>query len=111
MNLFNTYYIIVTIRYVLVFFIIVFLPLLYMYIFELSPPLASSTSSFFQWHYRLGHLCGSRLSALLHRGLLGSVSGRESLNHCQSCRKQIHLPYHSSESVSQRPFDFVHLDV
>nr|CCI55335.1 PH01B019A14.4 [Phyllostachys edulis] len=35
-----------------------------------------------QWHYRLGHLCGSRLSSLLHRGLLGSVSGDAYLN-CQ----------------------------
>jgi hypothetical protein len=70
-------------------------------------------SSFYQWHHRLGHLCGSRLSALLRRGLLGSVSGRESLDHCQGCRlrKQIQLSYHSSESVSQRPFYLVHLDV
>jgi hypothetical protein len=74
---------------------------------------ASSASSFYQWHHRLGHICGSRLSTLLRRGLLGSVSGRESLNHCQGCRleKQIQLPYHSSESVSQRPFDLVHSDV
>jgi hypothetical protein len=36
---------------------------------------ASSTSSFAQWHHRLGHLSDPRLSALLHRGLLGSVSG------------------------------------
>jgi hypothetical protein len=43
---------------------------------------ASSTSSFAQWHHRLGHPCGSRLSALLHRCLLGSVSGREFLDHC-----------------------------
>jgi hypothetical protein len=41
---------------------------------------ASSTSSFSQWHHRLGHLCGSRLSTLLRRGLLGSISGRESLD-------------------------------
>jgi hypothetical protein len=43
---------------------------------------ASSTSSFAQWHHRLDHPCGSRLSALLHRCLLGSVSGREFLDHC-----------------------------
>jgi hypothetical protein len=74
---------------------------------------ASSTSSFAQWHHRLGHLYNSRLSALLHRGLLGSVSGRESLDHCQGCRleKQVQLPYPSSESVSQYPFDLVHSDV
>jgi hypothetical protein len=47
---------------------------------------ALSTSSFAQWHHHLGHLCGSRLSALLHRDLLGSVLGRESLDHCQCCR-------------------------
>jgi hypothetical protein len=54
----------------------------------------SSTSSFAQWHHRVGHLSGPRLSALLHRGLLGSVSGRESLDHCQGCRlgKQVQLP-------------------
>jgi hypothetical protein len=63
---------------------------------------ASSTLSFYQWHHRLGHICGSRLSALFCRGLLGPVSSRESLDHCQGCRlgKQIQLPYHSSESVS-----------
>jgi hypothetical protein len=46
---------------------------------------ASSTSSFAQWHHRLEHLSGPRLSALFHRGLLGSVSGREFLDHCQGC--------------------------
>jgi len=46
----------------------------------------SSTSSFAQWHHRLGHLCGSRLSTLVHRGLLGSVSVDVSLEQCQGCR-------------------------
>jgi histone deacetylase 1/2 len=68
-----------------------------------SPPVvASVTGSFQQWHHRLGHLCDSRLSSLVHRGLLGSVSGDGSL-HCQGCRlgKQIQLPYPTSVSVSQ----------
>jgi hypothetical protein len=74
---------------------------------------ASFTSSFAQWHHRLGHLSSPRLSALLRRGLLGSISGRESLDHCQGCRlgKQVQLPYPSSETVSQRPFDLVHSDI
>jgi hypothetical protein len=74
---------------------------------------ASSASSFYQWYHRLGHICGSRLSALLYRDLLGYVSGQESLDHCQGCclGKQIQLPYHSSESMSQRPFDLVHSNV
>nr|XP_051202402.1 uncharacterized protein LOC127316016 [Lolium perenne] len=79
-----------------------------------SPAVAASvTGSFQQWHHRLGHLCGSRLSSLVRRGLLGSVSGDVSLHSCQGCRlgKQIQLPYPTSASVSQRPFDLVHSDV
>uniref|UniRef100_A0A452Y461 GAG-pre-integrase domain-containing protein n=1 Tax=Aegilops tauschii subsp. strangulata TaxID=200361 RepID=A0A452Y461_AEGTS len=73
---------------------------------------ASATSSFQQWHHRLGRLCGSRLSSLVRRGLLGPVSRDVSLQ-CQGCRlgKQVQLPYPTSESVSQRPFDLVHSDV
>ena len=73
---------------------------------------ASASGSFQQWHHRLSHLCGSRLSSLVRRGLLGSVSGDVSLQ-CQGCRlgKHIELPYPTSESVSQRPFDLVHSDV
>ena len=65
---------------------------------SLSPSVALSTSSFQQWHHRLGHLCGSRLSFLVRRGLLGSVSGGVSLD-CQGCRlgKQVQLPYPHSD--------------
>jgi hypothetical protein len=73
---------------------------------------AWSMLSFAQWHHCVGHLCGSWLSALL-RGLLGSVSGQEYLDHCQGCRlgKQVQLPYPSTELVSRCPFDVVHSDV
>jgi hypothetical protein len=55
---------------------------------------ASSTSSFAQWHHHLGHLSDPRLSALLRRGLLGSVSGRESLDHCQGCLLESKFRFH-----------------
>jgi hypothetical protein len=41
----------------------------------------SASASFQQWHHRLGHLCGSRLSSLVYRGLLGHVSGDVSLQY------------------------------
>ena len=45
---------------------------------SLSTPCPSTSTSvclsFHQWHHRLGHLCGSRLSILIHRGVL-SQSG------------------------------------
>ena len=61
---------------------------------SLAAPIAASSSSFQQWHHRLGHLCGSRLSSLVHRGVLWSVYGNASLD-CLGCRlgKQIQLPY------------------
>jgi hypothetical protein len=53
--------------------------------------LASASSSFAQWHHRLGYLCGSWLSALVRRGVLGNVTGDVSLDQCQACKlgKQI----------------------
>ena len=38
---------------------------------SLVNPIAASASSFQHWHHLLVHLCGSRLSSLVHRGDLG----------------------------------------
>src|SRR5438105_4543779 len=68
--------------------------------------------SFAQWHHRLGHMCGSRLSSLVSSGTLGKVSGDTSLS-CMGCKlgKQLQLPYPTSQTVSVRPFDLVYSDV
>jgi hypothetical protein len=75
-------------------------------------PASVSTPSFAQWHHRLGHLCGSRLSTLIKSGCLGHTSVESSF-HCKGCKhgKQIQLPYFSSDSHSAKPFDLVHYDV
>jgi len=77
-----------------------------------STSAASTTPTFAQWHRRLGHLFGSQVSTLVGSGVLCPVSGDAAL-HCTGCKlgKQLQLPYHSSESGSQHPFDLVHSDV
>jgi hypothetical protein len=67
---------------------------------------ASVTGSFQLWHHCLGHIFGSCMRLLVHCGLLGPVSRDVSLQ-CQGCRldKHIQLPYPTSASVSQCPFD------
>jgi hypothetical protein len=70
------------------------------------------TTSFAQWHSRMGHLCGSRLSTLIKSGCLGSTHVESSF-HCKGCYlgKQIQLPYFTSNSHSAKPFDLIHSDV
>jgi hypothetical protein len=61
---------------------------------RLPPPTTSTTNvlfvasissvSFAQWHHRLGHLCGSRLSTLIKSGCLGRTSSKFSF-HCKGC--------------------------
>jgi hypothetical protein len=81
-------------------------------VYTVSVSSAASTSSFARWHHRLGHLCGSRLSTLVHKGCLGHTN-IESNFHCKICKlgKKIQLPYLSSASYSARPFDLIHSDV
>ena len=45
-----------------------------------SASVASTTPTFTQWHRRLGHLPGSRLSTLVGSGALGPVSGDAALH-------------------------------
>ena len=44
---------------------------------------ASASSLFAQWHHRLVHLCGYRLSTLVRCVVMGNVSGDVSLHQCQ----------------------------
>jgi hypothetical protein len=73
---------------------------------------ATTSVSFAQWHHRLGHLCGSRLTTLVRSGVLGKVVGDTSVP-CIDCKfgKQLQFPYSSSHTMSSRPFDLVHWDV
>jgi hypothetical protein len=56
--------------------------------------ISSSAPTFTQWHRRLGHLSGSRLSTLVGSGVLGPISGESAL-HCTGCQlgKQVQLSY------------------
>jgi hypothetical protein len=84
--------------------------------YHTSPPhvlaASGSTTTFAQWHHRLGHLCGSRLSTLIKSGCLGPTHAESSF-HCKGCHlgKQIQLPYFTSDSHSAKPFDLIHSDV
>lgn len=66
---------------------------------------ATTSVSFAQWHYRLDHMCESRLSKLI-------CSGDTSLP-CMGCKlvNQLQFPYSSSQTVSTWPFDFINYDV
>jgi hypothetical protein len=77
-----------------------------------SAAASTITTSFVQWHHRLEHLCGSRISTLINKGCLGHTF-IESSFHCKDCKlgKQVQLPYSSSASYSTRPFKLVHSDV
>jgi hypothetical protein len=57
-------------------------------------------------------MCGSCLSSLVTSGVLGKVTGDTSLP-CMGCRifRADCIHYSTSQTVSTRPFDFIHTDV
>ena len=76
--------------------------------FRLSP----SSSSFYLWHSRLGHVSASRLRFLASTGTLGDLQTHK-ISDCSGFKlaKFSTLPFNRSTSYSIAPFDLVHSDV
>ncbi|CAJ2636330.1 unnamed protein product [Trifolium pratense] len=71
-----------------------------------------SSSKFYLWHSRLGHVSASRLKYLASTGALGKLQVND-ISDCCGCKlaKFSALPFNKSVSVSKAPFDLVHSDV
>ncbi|CAJ2639186.1 unnamed protein product [Trifolium pratense] len=71
-----------------------------------------SSSNFYLWHSRLGHVSASRLKYLASTGALGKLQISD-ISDCCGCKlaKFSALPFNKSASVSKQPFDLVHSDV
>ena len=74
--------------------------------------LSSSSSSFYLWHSRLGHVSVSRLKYLASTRKLGDLQTHD-ISDCSGCKlaKFSALPFYRSISFSLAPFDLVHSDV
>jgi hypothetical protein len=74
--------------------------------------LSHSSSSFYLWHSRLGHVLSSRLRFLASTGALGNLQPCD-ISDCSGCKlaKFYVLPFHRSIFVSSSPFELIHSDV
>ncbi|KAJ9548119.1 hypothetical protein OSB04_020662 [Centaurea solstitialis] len=74
--------------------------------------LSHSSSVFYLWHVRLGHVSASRLQFLASTGALGQLKSCD-ISDCSGCKlaKFSTLPFNKSMSCSFAPFDLVHSDV
>ena len=74
--------------------------------------LTSTSSKYYLWHSRLGHISGSRLKFLNSSGILGDLNPHD-ISDCSGCKlgKFTALPFSPSTSTSYAPFDLVHSDV
>jgi len=74
--------------------------------------LSFSSSSFYLWHSRLGHVSSSRLRFLASTGALGNLKTCD-ISDCSGCKltKFSALPFNRSIPVSSSPFDLIHSDI
>jgi len=74
--------------------------------------LSSSSSSFYLYHSRLGHVSFSHLRFLASTRALENLKTRD-ISDCSGCKlvKFFALPFYRSISVSSLPFDLIHSDV
>ena len=76
--------------------------------FRISP----TSSSFYLWHFRLGHVSAPRLRFLASTGALGNLHAHD-ISDCSGCKlaKFSALPFPKSITISHTPFDLIHSDV
>ena len=74
--------------------------------------LSLSSSSFYLWHSRLGHISSSRLRFLASTRALENLKTCD-IYDCSGCKlaKFSALPFNRSIYVSSLPFDLIHFDV
>ena len=74
--------------------------------------LSLSSSSFYLWNSRIGHVSFSRLNFLASIGAFGKLQ-THNVSDCKGCKlaKFSALPFNRSVSVSSSSFDIIHYDV
>jgi hypothetical protein len=74
--------------------------------------LSPSSSSFYLWHFYLGHVLPSRLRFLASTRALENLQTCD-ISDCSGCKlvKLFALPFNRSISISSSPFDLIHSDV
>jgi hypothetical protein len=74
--------------------------------------LSHSSSSFYLWHFHLGHVSSSRLRFLAPIGALGNLQPCD-ISDCSGCKlvKFFAFPFDISIYVFSFPFDLIHYDV